>query len=98
MFNANKIKTNLYGVVGFRQPFNPTYAILDADNSSSASDQWVSENPHCKVEFFYDTQDYSSLSDAEFNEALKNLQEEEIVNVCNRDINKNDYIYRKVSK
>ena len=96
MFNASKIKTNLYGVVGFRQPFNPTYAILDVDNSSSASDQWVSENQHCKVEFLYDTQDYSGLSDAEFNEALKNLQEDAIVNTCSRVFNKPDYIDRQV--
>jgi hypothetical protein len=96
MFNASKIKTNLYGVVGFRQPFNPTYAILDTDNSTSVSDQWVSENPHCKIEHLYDTQDYSGLSDAEFNVVLKNLQEDAIVSVCSRVFNKPDYIDRQV--
>jgi len=96
MFNASKIKTNLYGVVGFRQPFNPTYAILDANNSTSSSDQWVSENPHCKIEHLYDTQDYSGLSDAEFNVVIKNLQEDAIVSVCSRVFNKPDYIDRQV--
>ena len=96
MFNASKIKTNLYGVVGFRQPFNPTYAILDTDNSTSVSDQWVSENPHCKIEHLYDTQDYSGLSDAEFNVVIKNLQEDAIVSVCSRVFNKPDYIDRQV--
>ena len=96
MFNASKIKTNLYGVVGFRQPFNPTYAILDTDNSTSVSDQWISENPHCKIEQLYDTQDYSGLSDAEFNVVIKNLQEDAIVSVCSRVFNKPDYIDRQV--
>ena len=96
MFNASIIKTNLYGVVGFRQPFNPNYAILDADNSASSRDQWVTENPHCKVEYLYDNQDYAGISDSDFNLALKRMQEDAIVNVCNRVFNKPDYIDKQV--
>jgi hypothetical protein len=96
MFNADKIQTNLYGVVGFRQPYNPDYAILDADNISSTSGEWVTNNPYCKIEHLYDNQDYNSLSDLEFNEQLKRMQEDSIINICHRIFNKPDYIDRQV--
>jgi hypothetical protein len=96
MFNVSKIQADLYGVVGWRQPLNPAYAILDADNLASRSGEYVTNNPYCKVEYLYDNQDYKDLSDAEFNERLKFMQQDSIASVCHQIFNKPDYIDRQV--
>ena len=96
MFNVSKIQTNLYGVVGWRQPLNPTYAVLDASNIASRSGEYVTNNPNCKIEYLYDNQDYSGLSDAEFNTVLKQMQEESIASICHQVFQRPDFITRQV--
>lgn len=96
MFNVTKVQNNLYGVVGTRQPLNPTYAIIDSNNQGSTSGLYVTDNPNCKVEYLYDSQDYKDLSDADFNTVLANLQKDAISNVCNKVFNKPSYIDRQV--
>lgn len=96
MFNATKIATELYGLVGFRQPFNPTYAVLDAANQLSNSGLFVTDNPYCKIEYLKDTQDFKDASDAEFNTFLERLQKTSIQNVCNSIFSDADYIDRQV--
>ena len=96
MFNANKIKLDLYGVVGCRQPFNPDYAIIDADNQVSTSNLFVTDNPNCKIEYLKDSQDYDSISDADFNTKLKRMQENSIVKVGNAIFDNSSYIDRQV--
>lgn len=96
MFNVSKIQADLYGVVGFRQPLNPVYAIIDANNQVSRSGEFVTNNPYCKVEYLYDNQDYASLSDAEFNTALENMQKDSISMVAHSVFNQADYIDRQV--
>ena len=96
MFDVTKIQANLYGVVGFRQPLNPDYAIIDAANLTSRSGEFVTENPFCKIEFLKDNQDYSRLSDAEFNTKLKEMQEASISSICHKVFQKSDYIDRQV--
>lgn len=91
MIDALKISSKLVGVVGFRQPFNPDYAIIDADNQASRSGLYVTDNEFCKVEYLLDSQDYADISNAEFNTYLKNKQKESIVNVCNQVFNKADF-------
>jgi hypothetical protein len=95
MFNRSKIDT-LYGIVGFRQPDNPEYQILDANNLTSRSSRYVNDNPYCKVEIFKENQDYATISDAEFNEKLKELQEASISSVCDSVFNESDYIDRNL--
>lgn len=96
MFNATKIATGLYGLVGFHQPLNPDFAILDAANLTSNSGLFVNDNPYCKIEYLKDTQDFSGASDADFNLFLERLQKTSIQNVCNAVFNKADYIDRQV--
>lgn len=96
MFDVSKIQAGLYGVVGFRQPLNPDYDVLDADNIISRSGKFVTDNPNCKVEFIYDNQDYKDISDANFNLILKRMQQDSIANVCHRVFNRPDYIDRQV--
>jgi hypothetical protein len=96
MFNVNKIRAGFYGVVGFRQPYNPTYAIVDAANQISRSGYFATDNPFVKVEFLKDNADYVDLTDPQFNTMLKEMQEESIGNVCGKVFNNTDYIDRQV--
>lgn len=95
-FNVTKIQTGLYGIVGWRQSLNPDYPTIDADNLASRSGEFVTNNPHCKIEFLSDSQDYIETDDAQFNTVLKQMQEDSIANVCHRIFNKADYIDRQV--
>ena len=96
MFVANKIASGLLGIVGFRQPYNPNYAILDADNIISNSGLYVNDNPYAKIEFIKDNQDYKDISLVEFNTLLKDMQSSSIVSVCNQVFNEFDFIDRNV--
>ena len=91
MFNKSKIEDALYGIVGFNQPDNPEYQIVDAANQISRSSYFVTDNPYAKIEFFKDNQDYVSISDTEFNKKLKALQTSSIASVCNRVFNNPSY-------
>ena len=91
MFQVDKIKSNLYGIVGFRQPFNPTNAILDTDNQISRSGYYVTDNPYVKIESLLDVQDYKDIDETNFNLYLKRIQESSIINVCNQVFSSFDY-------
>lgn len=94
MVNAPKIQSSLTGLTGFRQPFNPNYAILDAANLTSRSGQYYTDNEFVKVEFIKDGQDFKDISDANFNTYLQQKQDESIFSVCNSVFNKVDFIDR----
>lgn len=96
MFNASTISGKLVGSVGFRQPYNPDYAIIDSDNLASRSGLFVTDNPMIKVEYIKDNQDYISISDADFNTFLKNKQKDSIIAVANAVFNMPDFIDRQV--
>ena len=83
MIDVPKIQNKLYGLVGFRQPFNTDYAKIDSDNQVSRSGLFVTDNEFCKIEYIYDSQDYATISDANFNLYLKRKQKESIISVCN---------------
>lgn len=94
MFVANKIANGLLGIVGFRQPYNPNYAILDAENTTSDSGFFVNDNAYAKVEFLKDTQDYKDISNEDFNLLLKEMQKSSITSVCSQVFNEFDFIDR----
>lgn len=96
MFQVDKISTKLYSLVGLRDSFNPDYAILDADNQVSRSGYYVTDNAYVKLEYIKDSQDYKDISDLEFNEYLKRLQQSSIVNVCHRVFNRFDFLDRNL--
>lgn len=96
MFNVDTISTKLYGVVGFRQPFNPAYQKLDAANQISRSGYFITDNPFAKIEYLYDNVDFKALTDPEFNTYLERIQKESITNVSGRVFNKADYIDRNL--
>lgn len=96
MFQVDDIQNKLYGVVGFRQPFDPTYAILDADNQISRSGYYVNDNAFVKIPQIKQSQDYIDISDADFNEYLKRIQFASISNVCNQVFNRFSYLDRNL--
>lgn len=84
MFDVTTVISKLYKLVGLRQPFNPTYAILDTDNTTSTSGLFSnrSENPYVKVQYIKECQDYNNISALDFNQLLKEVQESAITSVC----------------
>lgn len=96
MFDTTKIQDSLFGIVGFRQPYNPEYAILDLANTLSNSGIFVNDNPYAKIEYIKDNQDYVGISDVQFNEYLANLQKSSISNVCNSVFSEYDFLERDI--
>jgi hypothetical protein len=98
MIDVTTVISSLYKLVGLRQPFNPTYAILDTDNTTSTSGLYSSDNPYVKVEYIKESQDYIDISDVEFNQLIKQTQESAIISVCNdvfsdQDARQTDLLY-----
>lgn len=96
MFNPTKISNALYGLVGFRNPFNPNYSIIDSDNQTSRSGLFVTDNSFVKIEQIKDSQDYQSINDADFNLMLKRMQQDSIVKVCNQVFCESSFIDRQI--
>jgi len=96
MININKIQTSLLGLVGFQQPYNPKYAIVDVDNLVSESGYYVTDNPYAKIEYIKDNQDYFDIDDAGFNLTLENIKKSSISNVLHQIFSEYDFIDRNV--
>jgi hypothetical protein len=96
MFDKEKIQTALFGLVGFEQPYNPDYAILEPDLLVSRSGRYATENPYAKIEYFKDSQDYKDISDSEFNELLRRTVYKSISNICASVFDKPSYIDRNL--
>jgi hypothetical protein len=96
MFDVSKIKNSLSGIIGFKQPFNPDYAILNASNQLSESGYFVNSNPFAKIEYIKDCQDYAGISDENFNVVLSDIIENSAINVVNQVFSESSYIDRQV--
>jgi len=97
MFDKLKVENSLYGNVGSRQPYDPSFSItLDADNLLSRSGYYVTDNPHVKLDYLLDSQDYKDIDDTQFNELLANIQKSSIASVCQGVFNHADYIDRQL--
>lgn len=96
MINVTKIQDSLIGLIGFKQPFNPDYAIVDTDNQASSSGYFVTDNPYAKIEYIKDNQDYVKISDSNFNLVLKQLKLSAISNVVNQVFSEYDFIDRNL--
>ena len=96
MINISKIQANLAGLVGFKQPYNPAYAILDQQNVSSESGYFVTDNSFAKIEYIKSNQDFYKISDADFNDLLRGIVNSGISNVCNRVFSDYDFLDRNL--
>ena len=96
MINSTTLSTKLAGLIGIRNPYNPAYAIIDNANQASRSGLYITDNPFIKIESIKDSQDYSDITDADFNDFLRNKLATSTVNVANAVFNKPDYIDRQL--
>lgn len=96
MFDVAKIQADLSGLVGFTQPLNPDYAVINAGNLESESGYYVNSNPFAKVEYLKDCQDYADVSDENFNKVLEDIIKNSAVNVANQVFNLSSYIDRNL--
>lgn len=96
MYNRDKIISNLKGLVGWWQPFNPTLPTLDEENLTTLSGRLFNENPYIKLDYIKDTQDYIDISDEQFNEHLKRVEVSAISNVIDNVFSFPDFIDRQV--
>ncbi len=51
MFDVTNIQEGLVGLVGVRQPYNPTYAVFDAVSLTSESGLYLDDMPYWKAEY-----------------------------------------------
>lgn len=94
MINIGYIQEKLVGLVGYKQPFNPEYAIVDADNQISESGYYITDNSYAKIEYIKDNQDYLNISDSDFNVLLKSIKTSSIASVVNQVFQEPDFIDR----
>lgn len=90
MYDVNKI-SEVIGIVGLRQPFNPDYQVLDAQNQIARSGRFVTDNPYCKVEYIVDNFDYKGAGNVDINTYILNTQERSIKEVFDKVFNEPDF-------
>jgi hypothetical protein len=94
MFDVNLIKQELKGLVGFRQPTNPKFAILDTENQDSKSGLYVTDNPYAKIEYIKANVDYERATNPQLNQILKRMLDTSAINICSQVFNDDDFIDR----
>lgn len=96
MFDKTAIESALFGLVGWNQPFDTQYAILEPDLLVSRSGYKVDENPYSQVQNFRETISPRDISDADFNELLRINMRSAVADVCNAVFDEPAYIDRQV--
>ncbi|MCH6575171.1 MAG: hypothetical protein IH795_08205, partial [Bacteroidetes bacterium] len=96
MFEAPIVTTGLLGLVGYRQPFDPAFPVLNAANLTTRSGLIANDNAFAKLQYLLDAQDFSGINEAEFNTFLENRQKQSIINVCNAVFSGSSYIDKQI--
>jgi len=96
MFDVTNIQEGLVGLVGVRQPYDPTYAVFDAVSLTSESGLYLDDMPYWKAEYFIDSALGSAYTPTQVNESLLNIFKGASVDVCNHVFNKIDLIDRQI--
>ena len=96
MFDVTNIQNGLIGLVGVRQPYNPSYAVFDSVSLTSDSGLYLDDMPYWKAEYFIDSALGSNYTPAQVNESLLNIFKGSSVDVCNKVFNKIDLIDRQI--
>lgn len=92
MIEVTKIQNGLFGLVGLRQPLDPSLPTLDASITSSESNLFVDDVPPFKLKLFLDTQDYAGIDATQLNALLEQTQKTAIANVMYKCFDQADYI------
>lgn len=88
MINESLIKTELSGLVGFKNSTISGYSVVDADNQVSNSGLYFQEGHKLvTIKNIKDTLQDESITDGDFNTYLQEEQESCIIDVCNKVIN-----------
>jgi len=97
MLNIDEIRTELFGVVGLRQPYSPEYSILTAPNIASSSGMYFDQfSSYVQVENIKETQPYADISDADFNLWLTDKIKDSISRGLNQCFNESDLIENRL--
>jgi hypothetical protein len=94
MIQVSKIQEGLFGLVGLRQPLDPSLPILSNENKVSRSGLFVDDVPPFKLKLLKDTQEFITISDEQLNEHILQLQKTAITNVMFKVFDHGDYIDR----
>jgi hypothetical protein len=94
MISTVKIQEGLFGLVGIRQPLDPSLPILSDANKASRSGLFVDDVPPFKLKLLKDTQEYISISDDQLNEYISIMQKTAITNVMFKVFDQGSYIDR----
>lgn len=84
MFQADTIQSKLFGEVGWKSSTLSNIPALESDNASSISGLYFQDNSFVNIENIYDCQHDPDISDANFNILLRQLQNDAILEVCNK--------------
>jgi hypothetical protein len=96
MYNVTNIQNGLFGLVGFNQPFDPSYQILEPDLLESRSGRRIDDNPFTSIRSIHSTQNYDNINDSEFNEFLRRTIKSSINEVMDSVFMRSDFIDRQV--
>lgn len=93
MINKNEIRTDLFGVVGFRQPYDPNHDILEAaliaNTSGCVFEQFSS---YVTAENIKETQAYAAITDEDFNSWLTDAEKDSIAKGLNQCFSGDDIL------
>lgn len=93
MINKNEIRTDFFGVVGFRQPYDPNYDILEAELIANTSGCVFEQfSSYVTVENIKETQPYAAITDEDFNSWLTDAEKDSIAKGLNQCFSGDDLI------
>jgi hypothetical protein len=97
MVNLDTIQTSFDGLVGWRQPANPTYAIIDAENLTASSNQYFQDiSGLVTIENIKELQNYVDISDSEFNDKLREITNGALLKLMNSLFYQDDFIENRL--
>lgn len=92
MFDVTKIQYGLFGLVGLRQPLDPSLPVLVSQITTSQSGLYVDDVPPFKLKLFMDTQEFAGINASQLNALLTQTQKTAIANVMYKVFDQPDYI------
>jgi hypothetical protein len=97
MLNISEIRTDMFGVVGLRQPYDPKYAILDATLLVSSSGMYFEQYcSYVTIENLFNTQPFCYINSTNFNLTLTNAIKDSISKGIQSCFMENDIIENKL--
>jgi len=94
MIRPDRIKSEIFGGVGWRQPINDGAPVIDEDNLSATGNLYYQDgNSFVTIQNINDCQQYDTITDEQLNDYLTQLQESAILEVCQKiSENETDFI------